>query len=899
MTPIPRKIIFLLFLFFSLNGYSQEDNAARQVISLNNDWQFAKDAAGIFNSAADNRLSWTTVDIPHTWNVTDIMDDTPGYYRGVAYYKRTVVIPASCAGKNIFLCFNGVNQVATVFINGQQAAMHKGGYSGFTVPVSPFIKPAQQSFEVIVKADNSYDENIPPLSADFTFYGGIYRTVNMVAVSPVHFTMDGNASQPVMISTPEVSEKVASVSVKGSISNKGITHKKLLLFSILYDRQGKKIAEQQSGLTVAANGSANYEHNIPAVQHPHLWSPEDPYLYKLVSVIKDAATGVPLDVVTNATGFRWFHFDATKGFFLNGKSYKLIGTSRHQDYKGIGNAVSKALEKKDIEYIKNAGANFFRVAHYPQDPYIMDLCDAIGLLTSVEIPVVNEITVSESFFNNCITMQQEMIRQHYNHPSIIIWCYMNEIFLRPHFNDDKKRQQEYFASVEKLARMLDSTTRKEDPSRYTMIANHADFNRYHEYHLTTIAQLTGWNLYSGWYGGKQEDFPAFLDRHHKQLPNQPFMITEYGADADNRIRSMQPVRFDKSVEYTTKFHQFYITEIMKRPFVAGAVVWNLADFNSETRTETMPHINNKGLLTWERVPKDPYYLYQATLLKKPFVQISSANWKIRGGIADSAGAFCNQLLQVASNLPVVDIFLNGKKIVTAVVKNGLAECMVPFINGSNTVEARALQNGKTYSSLVKVNFALQPYYLHDEATPFKAMNILLGANRYFIDENKNELWIPDQPFEKGRWGHMGGKPFVIENNGRLPYGTDKNIWGTDNDPVYQTQQTGIKAYCFDVPAGKYELTLHFAELQGGTVKLPPYNLADSGRDEGNVKRVFDVAVNGIPLLRHFDMMKEYGPVKAIVKYTTVTVTGNKGIAVEFTPEAGEPVLNAIQLKKIQ
>ncbi|MBS1510999.1 MAG: glycoside hydrolase family 2 [Bacteroidetes bacterium] len=889
---VPLLLIVLL-------AYSQQQPNSRVVINQNRNWQFVKDEKGVFNISDHQKQQWVNVNLPHTWNTADIMDDTPGYYRGVAYYKKTITLPAAVKNKKIFLCFEGVNQVAAVFINGHTAGTHRGGYTAFTIPVSPFIRSTDRYFEVIVKADNSYDKNIPPLSADFTFYGGIYRSVNLLAVSPVHFTVDEGASQPVMISTPQVSTQEASVTIKGHLDNFTAEDKKLQLLSIVYNEQGKKIAAQTSAFTVTANSNGQYEHSIPTVQQPHLWSPEDPYLYKVVSIIKDASTGSTLDVVTNTLGFRWFHFDAAKGFFLNGKNYKLIGTSRHQDYKGMGNAVSKALAGKDMELIKQTGANFFRVAHYPQDPYVMEVCDKIGLLTSVEIPVVNEITASDSFYNTCLQMQREMIRQQYNHPSIIIWCYMNEIFLRPHFNEDKTKQQQYFASIEQLARMLDSTTRKEDPTRYTMIANHADFNRYNQYHLTTIAQVTGWNLYSGWYGGKQEDFPAFLDRHHEQLPDQPFMITEYGADADNRIRSMQPVRFDKSVEYTTKFHQFYITEIMKRPFVAGAVVWNLADFNSETRTETMPHINNKGLLTWSRVPKDPYYLYEATLSKKPFIKISSTNWTIRGGIADSTGAFCKQPLQVASNLHEVEIWLNGKKIATAAVTNGLAECMVPFINGTNIVEAKAVENGKTYTDVVQLQFALQPYYLRDKKIPFTAMNILLGASRYFIDEQKKEIWMPDQPFEKGRWGHMGGKPFVIDNNGRLPYGTDKNIWGTDNDPIYQTQQTGIQAYCFDVPKGKYTLSLHFAELQGGTVKLPPYNLADSGRDEANVKRVFDVAVNGTVLLHHFDMMKEYGPVKAIVKTTTVTVKDDKGIAVEFTPVEGEPVLNAVQLKRIE
>jgi beta-galactosidase len=278
----------------------------------------------------------------------------------------------------------------------------------------------------------------------------------------------------------------------------------------------------------------------------------------------------------------------------------LIGTSRHQDYKGLGNAVDKKLALQDVAFIKNMGANFLRIAHYPQDPAVLQACDELGLLTSVEIPVVNEITESASFYNNCINMQVEMIRQNYNHPSVIIWCYMNEIFLRPHFNGERNGRKNILPPLQSR-KNIGQCYRKEDPSRYTMIANHADFARYNEYGLTTLSMLTGWNLYSGWYGGKLEDFSVFLDKHHQKLPQQPFMVAEYGADADNRIRSMEPVRFDKSVEYTTRFHQYYIGEIMKRPFVAGAVIWNLADFNSETRIETMPHINNKGLLTWDRI----------------------------------------------------------------------------------------------------------------------------------------------------------------------------------------------------------------------------------------------------------------------------------------------------------
>lgn len=333
-------------------------------------------------------------------------------------------------------------------------------------------------------------------------------------------------------------------------------------------------------------------------------------------------------------------------------------------------------------------------------------------------------------------------------------------------------------AITKLAKTLDSTTRSEDPSRYTMLVNHGDFNRFKAVGLTDIPMIVGWNLYSGWYGGNLTDFPAFLERHHKELPTKALMVTEYGADADPRIRSLHPVRFEKSVEYTTAFHQYYLSEMMKRPFVAGAMLWNLADFNSETREETMPHINNKGLLTWDRTAKDPWFLYQASLHKEPFLKITSANWKLRGGLADSNTLVCYQPVQVAANLDSVELCMNGKSMGIKMIENSLAEWKVPFVNGENKIMVKGSKEGKAYIDQLDISFQLQPYQLNNEQLPFNQLNILLGADRYYIDERRQQIWLPDQPYRPGSWGHIGGKPFKIANGGRLPYGTDKNIVGT-------------------------------------------------------------------------------------------------------------------------
>lgn len=874
---------------------TRAQTGARAVTSINDYWHFHK------GKTADDTLSdkWQLVQLPHTWNAQDVMDDAPGYYRGTGWYRKMIPVDPSLKNKDIAIFFEGVGQEAEVFINGKKAGEHRGGYTGFYIPASAFLRfdGKNNLNEILVRVDNSYNEDLPPLSADFTFYGGIYRDVYLVATEPVHFSFDAKGSQSVFITTPEVSAEKAEVEVKGDIFNTAASSRKLNVISILRDRSGKQISLQQSALTIAANKAASFSQRIPPVKRPHLWSPEDPFLYTLTVSVSDASSGKKLDELSQPVGFRWFRFDAANGFFLNGRPYKLVGASRHQDYKGLGNAVPDELARKDMLLLKQMGGNFLRVAHYPQDPSILEACDELGILTSVEIPIVNEITENETFFRNCLDMQMEMIRQNFNHPSVVLWCHMNEILLQSRYNNDKPRQQVYFRSIERLAKTMDSIARKTDPYRGTMIAHHGDFEKYRQAGLTAITDVVGWNLYSGWYGGKLEDFSSFLEKHHRELPGKVLVVSEYGADADPRIRSFQPVKFDKSVEYTTRFHQYYIQEMLKRPFVGGAMIWNLADFNSEVRAETMPHMNNKGLLTADRIPKDPYYLYKAILRKDPFIKITSSYWQNRAGVSDSLQDICYQPLQVASNMDSVELWLNGKSFGWSLVKEGLAEWKVPFINGSNQLEAKAQKNGQWYTDHLDVDFNLIPYVLNGEG-PFHQLNILLGANRYYIDERRKQVWIPDQPYRPGAWGAIGGKMFKLSNNSRASYGTDKAINGTDDDPLYQTQQTGIEQYKLDVPPGRYELTLHFAELQGGVVKGLVYNLENSARTEDSASRVFSVFVNDTPVIENLDLTKQYGVVTAVSKKVKLTVTDNKGITLLFKATRGEAVLNALQVVKL-
>lgn len=870
-------ILLLMPVLFGISSVAQD--SGRKTISLNDQWHFNKE-----NGATE------TVNLPHTWNAADVLDEVPGYYRGLGIYKRKLKQAEYGKGKEISIVFEGVAQETEVLVNGKIAAKHLGSYSRFIVPITAFLN--YENDEIEVRVNNRFNEDIPPLTADFTFFGGIYRNVKLVTTNPVHFFGELGA-EGIFIRTPKVSATQASVEIKSQLINQSINPIRLEILNEIRNASGQLVATEVTPVVLKKGERRSLIQNIASIKNPVLWSPEMPYLYRVITKIVDVKSKTVLDEISNPLGFKWFKFDAEKGFFLNDKPLKLIGASRHQDYENLGNATPDALQIKDVELLKEMGGNFLRVAHYPQDPQILEACDRLGILASVEIPLVNTITESAAFTANCLNMQSEMIQQNFNHPSVIIWAYMNEILLRLKYANDKPRQEVYFENVRLLAQKLDSLTRRLDPSRYTLLVNHGSWDLYNKVGLTKIPMIVGWNLYSGWYSGVPEDFEKFLDRHHKLLPDVPLLVTEYGADADPRIRATDPIRFDKSVEYANKFHQVYLNAMLSRPFVAGGMAWNLADFNSETREETMPHINNKGLLTIGRQPKDTYFLYQAYLLKTPYLKIASAQWKNRTAIADSGTRITSQIIQVATNQKRAELFINGKSLGTRQAVDHIAAWNVPFINGKNQIHVVS----GDLNDHAEIHYQIQPYQFNG-LIPFENINILLGSKRYFIDEKENQLWMPDQPYKPGSWGYVGGEPFKGTNN-RISYGSDKNILGTNNDPIYQTQQVGIVQFRFDVPDGEYDLSLHFAELLGGETKEAlAYNLDNNHKKELQEKRVFTVLINSTVFLEKMNLGADFGYTTAVKKSTRISVKNGKGIIVDFKAIEGLSVLNAIQLKKV-
>ena len=891
----PYLIYFILLLQLTLiraNATAQ----VRIVQTINSNWKFHKGDIHL-DTTSPEYSNTQVVNLPHSWNKEDVSDETPGYYRGIGWYSKKIFVPDEWKTKEIYLQFKAVNQVAEVYVNGKKAGSHTGGYTAFNVNITRLLEfgPGAQN-QISIKADNTHNENIPPLSADFTFFGGIYRDIQLSALDKVHFNMMDHASSGVFISTPMVSAEKAQVKIKGTMANTTGSAQKVLIINAIRDQNGTLIKENKTRLTVSALTS--FEHHFSDITNPKLWSPEHPNLYTVTSIIQDMRSGRILDEIIQPLAFRWFKFEPDKGFYLNGRPLKLVGASRHQDFKNMANAVPASVQIRDVELLKEMGGNFLRIAHYPQDEAILNACDRLGILTSVEIPIVNTITETEEFRQNCLKMQREMIRQNFNHPSVIIWAYMNEVLLRPRFLDDSVRKEVYFKNVAALAREIEDLTRSEDPQRYTMIPNHGNFNLYHRVGLTTIPMLVGWNLYQGWYSGKLTEFSRFLDMHHRMLPDKPLLVTEYGSDADIRIHSDSPERFDKSVEYTRLYHEAYLKAMLEKPFVAAAIAWNLSDFNSEERRETDPHINNKGLLTIDRKPKDAYYFYQANLLSRPFIKIGSSDKAVRSGLA-GPGNILTQDFTIYSNQPAVTLRVNGIDAGEKQVKGGMVQYRVECQQGLNTIEAYATKDGRIYNDQYTFKASLIPQDLKSNEIPFQAINISLGDKRKVYDEKTQQVWLPEQEYRVGSWGYKGGSVYKMPDTSRQSFGSIKDILGTDIDPVYQTQRLGIQEFNLDVPDGSYEVTLHFAELfSEKQQETLAYNLGKGpAAKELFESRSFDVQLNGITVLSALGNESYLLPEQACVFKMQAITTRNTGIRLKFIPRQGEAILNGIQVRR--
>ena len=560
------------------------------------------------------------VDIPHTWNNLDGQDGGNDYWRGTLTYEKDFPAPAFDKDtQDVYLEFRGVNASAKVTLNGQVVATHDGGYSTFRANVTDVL---QAENHIVVEADNSVNDRVYPQKADFTFYGGIYRDVHVIVLNKNHFDMD-HFGGPGIAVLADVKGKDADVWVRTWHNAKGTVSIELK------DAEG----------TVVATGEGTDTHI--ALKNVHLWDGVvDPYLYTCEATL--TVDGVAVDKVTTTFGARYFRVDPKEGFFLNGRSYPLRGVSRHQDWKGIGNALHKEHHDTDMAMIVEMGVNTVRLAHYQHDQYFYDLCDKYGMVVWAEIPYISEHMPNGRA--NTISQMKELIVQNYNHPCICTWGISNEITIS---TKDK-------ADMMDNHRVLNDLIHEMDPSRPTTLACYAmcgPFNRV----AHDVSDIVSWNLYLGWYVPGLVLNDLWIDFFHAVYPNRCLGYSEYGCEAMTNLHSSHPKREDQTEEYQAVYHEYLLRCFDKRPFMWATHVWNMFDFAADARDQGgEAGMNHKGLVTFDRkIRKDSFYLYKCWWNKEPMVHICSKRYVDRCETTTK--------VKVYSNQPKVTLFVDGKK----------------------------------------------------------------------------------------------------------------------------------------------------------------------------------------------------------------------------------------------
>ena len=589
----------------------------RNIIDLNKSWQFFKDVATPTASGEG-----ITLDLPHTWNATDGQDGGNDYFRGSCLYTKKIVKAELPAADLYYLEIRGANSSADVYVDGKKLAHHDGGYSTWRVNLTEAL--AEES-EISIVVDNAPNDNVYPQVADFTFYGGLYRNVNLIAVNTTHFDLDYYGGSGIKV-TPEVKGENADVEIEVYLTNKG--EGDTIRYTVL-DREGNVVAETTSEETKV----------VLPIENVHLWQGRpDPYLYTAKAEILRG--GEEIDTVSARFGCRTFVVDPERGFILNGKEYPLRGVSRHQDRLGIGNALLPEHHAEDIALIMEVGATTIRLAHYQHDQYFYDLCDESGLVIWAEIPYISKHMPSGR--ENTVSQMKELITQNYNHASIFFWGLSNEITISGITPDLIENHH-----------ILNDLVHEMDKTRLTTMACVSMVSMDEEY--VQIPDVVSYNHYFGWYGGETSMNGPWFDKFHAKYPNKPIGMSEYGCEALNWHNST-PIQGDYSEEYQAYYHEELIKQLFTRPYIWATHVWNMFDFGADARTEGGENgQNHKGLVTMDRkYKKDSFYAYKAWLSDDPFVHLCGKRYIDRVEEVTK--------VTVYSNLPEVELFVNGKSI---------------------------------------------------------------------------------------------------------------------------------------------------------------------------------------------------------------------------------------------
>ena len=610
----------------------------RKRIDFTGGWRFAETT----DVPVEFPASWEAVTLPHTWNAVDGQDGGNDYWRGTAMYCKTFPCPELEPGGRAVLEFLGAAMTADVYVNGQHLTHHEGGYSTFRVDITDAL---QGENLLCVAVDNGENDRVYPQKADFTFYGGLYRAVDLITVPAVHFELCKDGTPGIKV-TPVVDLKKQSASVTVETWQNG---EDAVTFTVA----------GQSQTVAPMDGHAQAVFTIEDV---HLWDGVgDPYLYTASAELNSG------DEISARFGCRAIGFDPEQGFLLNGRVYPLRGVSRHQDRAGLGNALTMKEHQEDMEIIREIGANTVRLAHYQHAQEFYDLCDEYGLIVWAEIPYITQHMPNGR--ENTLSQMRELVTQCYNHPSIVCWGLSNEITASGPADED----------VMENHRLLNDLCHKLDATRPTTMAH--VFMLETDSPLIDIADIGSYNLYFGWYLGELAQNDSFFDEYHTKFPNRVIGFSEYGADANPQFQSAAPERGDYSESYQCVYHEHLLRCIEQRPYLWATHVWNLFDFAADGRDEGGGHgVNQKGLVTMDRkLKKDAFYLYKAAWSQEPFVHICGRRYINRAEAVTE--------IRVYSNQPEVELYVDG-----ALAGRKSAERVFVFdvpITGEHTVQAAA------------------------------------------------------------------------------------------------------------------------------------------------------------------------------------------------------------------
>jgi beta-galactosidase len=681
-------ILILALVFLSSGLFAKEST------NINAAWKFTKSAVTNPQQITYDDSSWDNISIPHTWNGLDGQDGGNNYYRGVCWYRKHVVIPSNFSGKVVYLRFSAVNTSATVYVNGNLIGTHTGGYSAFMFDITNVVTLGQDNV-IAVQVDNSNTIQCPPLSADFTFFGGITRNVDLVTANPVHINSNEvistslsmgaiNVAQPgVIIKQSNVSATSATVNILTKLQNSGTAAATTAIEIYLKDAAGNIVQTLTDSKTLNANDTVT-SNLTTTISNPHLWDGlNDPYLYRVEVNLK--VNGTVVDNTVQPLGLRFFSVDPNLGFFLNGRAYPLRGICMHEQRKDKGSAVTDADRKADIDLLRETGNNFFRLSHYEHGDFTYNYLDSLGIICWAEIPAINSVgtTVDANtvYRKNAASMMYELLRQQYNHPSIVFWGLCNEVDYQPTI------------SVDGTVTQLNMIVKSEDTYRFTTLAA-----MYSEHSANFIPDVFSSNRYDGWYYNTTDVFGTTMDGLHVKYPASKLGTSEYGCGA-NITQHEYPAAEPSAggsyhpEEYQNLFHEQYINMINARPYLWETSIWAGFDFASDGRNEgSQPGINDKGLITFDRtVKKDAFYLYKANWNKKdPFVYITSRRFTTR------PNTVCT--VKIYSNCPSVTLTVNGTVIGTLTSTNHIFIWdNIQMIQGLNQISASSTVSGVDYT----------------------------------------------------------------------------------------------------------------------------------------------------------------------------------------------------------